>query len=341
MSTTSSSFSPLTRRGFLKTAALAGAALLCPAPARLWAAVPEAAFTETRLLMGTIVSISVASPSQDKAQDALGRAFARMAALEAIFTRHDSGAPLATLNARGALHDAPPELCALMLRAQRVGQLTSGCFDVTVTPVLELFRAHQNPAGRMRLDAADMAAALQLVDAASLHVGARDLSFQRQGMAATLDGIAKGHIVDCASQTLLDCGVTAHLINAGGDIRASGEKAPGRPWTVGVEHPARRGAVVQTLPLAGAIATSGSYEVYFDADRHYHHLINPASGVSPTRVNSVSVLAPTTVEADALATALAVMIPQDALRLARSLPGVECCILGADGLKMVSAGWPA
>lgn len=341
MSTPFSS-SILSRRDFLKGAAMTGVMVACQAPACLLASVPAEAITETHLLMNTFVTISVVTPSKDQATEALGRAFERITHLEAVFSRFDTASPLHVFNEKGRMEDAPQELAELLARAQRFGSLTGGAFDVTVTPVVDLYRTRQNPGGIMHLDLRDLAEARHLVHAPSLHVEGHHLRLDRQGMAVTLDGIAKGHIADVASETLAQCGVVHHLVNAGGDIRARGHKALSRPWMVAVDNPTRtRGASapVETLPLTEAIATSGSYEMYYDASRQYHHLVEPASGASPTRVRSVSVTAPTAMQADALATAFSVMIPQDALRLAHSLPGVQCCILGGDGLRMVSSGW--
>mgnify|MGYP002236425829 CR=1 FL=1 len=93
-------------------------------------------------------------------------------------------------------------------------------------------------------------------------------------MGITLDGIAKGYIADRVSAVLTSAGVKNHLVNAGGDIMASGHKSPGVPWRVAVQSttgPAYAGE----LSLSGkAIATSGSYEIYYDASRRHHHLIN-------------------------------------------------------------------
>lgn len=334
--------SRVSRRAFLK--GLAGVAVLCHAPARLLAAVASEAdvFTQSRLLMGTFVSISVAGADTGRAEEAVGRAFERMGALEAVLSRHDSRSPLSALNAHGRLEGAPEELRRLLERARRMGDVTGGAFDVTVTPILELFRAHQNPKGVMRLDARELAEARALVDAGALRLEGRLAILERQGMAVTLDGIAKGYIVDCAAQTLREHGVDSHLINAGGDIRAQGSKAPGKLWRVAVEDPAKRGRPVTALDMpamGGGIATSGGYEVFYDAARRHHHLIDPVSGGSPTQARSVSVTAPDALRADALATAFSVMAPHDALRLTRALPGVECCILNADGAVMLSEGW--
>lgn len=349
---TSTSFR-LTRRHVLKGAALAGAALVCHAPATLLAAPAsplgtDAApplHTQTRLLMGTFVSISVVHPHSAQAEEGLTRTFDEISRLENILSRHNSATPLAHLNASGRLLDAPVELIGVIDRAMRVHAVTDGAFDITVAPLLDIFRAHSNPQGRMRLDApglaSDLAAARELVSAASVHMAPDHVRLARSGMALTLDGIAKGYIVDRASAMLTALGLADHLVNAGGDIRASGLKAPGHPWRVAVEHPdsVRRGRVPATLNLTAAIATSGSYEVFYDASREHHHLIDPKAKASPRHLVSVSVTAPTTLEADALATALSVMDEGDALRLVRSLPGRECCLLAKNGSMLLSDGW--
>ena len=89
-----------------------------------------------------------------------------------------------------------------------------------------------------------------------------------------------------------------------------------------------------------ALATSGSYRMFYDASREHHHLVNPAAGQSPGDVVSVSVLGKNAQEADALATALAVMSPRAALELAESLPGRECLLIRARGRSLTSSGWP-
>ena len=339
----------LTRRHLLKGAALAGAALVCHSPASLLAAPASAAseevgavHTQTRLLMGTFVTLSVVHPSAAQAEEGMGRAFEEISRLENTLSRHKES-PLRQLNASGRLLDAPGELLGVLDRAMRVRSITNGAFDVTVAPVLDLFRAHSNPKGRLVLDPAELAAARELVCAEAVHRAPDHVRLGRSGMALTLDGIAKGYIVDCASTVLAAHGLSDHLVNAGGDIRASGRKAPGQLWRVGVEHPVAQarnaGRVATAVNLTAAIATSGSYEVFYDASHEHHHLIDPVAKASPQHTVSVTVTAPTAVEADALATALSVMDEGDALRLVRSLPGRECCLLAKNGAMLTSEGW--
>ncbi|MEG2172615.1 MAG: FAD:protein FMN transferase [Desulfovibrionaceae bacterium] len=340
------------RRRFLTTTALAGAGIVCawalPAPVLAHALTRNtntaAPVSETRVMLGTFVSISLAQCGSAQAQEGLAQAFAKIHELEGVFSRYDKASPLSVLNAQGSLHDSPPELSALVARAQSVARLTDKAFDPTVKPVVDLFKAHQNPQGQMRLDPADLDAARQLVGFARVRLDKHRIAFERSHMGITLDGIAKGHIIDRVSALLVQLGLPNHLINAGGDIIAWGEKSLGQPWTVAVENPLYKKnhgtAYPEVLNLRhGALATSGSYEIFYDASREHHHIIHPASGTSPSRVSSVSVLAPTATEADALATALSVMPPHDALRLVDTLPRRECCILGPHGLRMTSRGW--
>ncbi len=335
------------RRHFLRAALLSGGVLtaaslspvLLPLAARAASAVEP--LQQTRLFMGTVVTISVADADAGRAEAALERAFSRGRELADVFTRFDAASPVGTLNTRGALADAPPELPAVLDHARRVGELTGGALDVTVLPLLRLVDERRNPPGSLHLAEGELREALELVGAEHLEVGGGSLRFARSGMGLTLDGIAKGYIAECMSRELAAAGCPDHLVNAGGDMVARGRKAPGAPWRVAVEDPQKRGRYPQVvdLPAGGAIATSGGYEIFYDAARTHSHLVSPATGQSPA-LASVTVTAPDGLMADALATALSVMPPREALALADSLPGCACCLLRRDGLMRTSGRWP-
>ena len=327
--------STMTRRAFLGMAGVAGAGLWLGLPGTARADVTR----ETRVMLGTFVDVSLSGTSSMQASEALERAFAEAARLEKVFSRYDGGTPVSELNRAGTLRDCPPELTRLVNRSLFYGAVTGGGFDITVQPVVDLFRARRNPQGRLRLDEAELRAARELVGYKGLRVAAGRLSLVRSGMGVTLDGIAKGYIADRMSAVLTACGVENHLVNAGGDIASHGCKAPGMPWRVAVQSPSDRAAYCGTLSLSGgAVATSGGYEIYYDASRRHHHLVAPASGASPA-LGSVSVTAATAMEADALATAFSVLPPSEVLRLVRRMPGRECGIVAADGRRFASEGW--
>ena len=178
----------MTRRVFLGMAGVAGAGLWLGVPGLAQAAVSR----ETKVMLGTFVDVSVAGVSSMQASDALGLAFAEASRLERVFSRHDGGTPVSELNRAGRLRAAPAELVRVVNRSLFYGALTGGSFDVTVQPVIDLFRAHRNPSGELTLDDSELRAARALVGRRGLQVSGADLSFARSGMGITLDGIAKG-----------------------------------------------------------------------------------------------------------------------------------------------------
>ena len=312
------------RRDFLRWT-LAGSGLLLAGAASVLEPAPARAVTrlgapaqQTALFMGTMVSITVACPSSTQAHDAMDLAFAEGRRLEALLTRHDAAAPLGVLNSQGSLRDVPPELLNVWQRAHGICHLTGGAFDATVLPLVRLLESRSNPEGELELAESDLREALALVDTDAVYAGRDGMRLERQGMGLTLDGIAKGHIVDAMSAVLLRAGCENHLINAGGDILARGHKAPGVFWRVAVEDPEKRGHYPQVLELYNqAIATSGGYEMHYDAEGRHHHLLDPSTGRSPV-LGSMSVLAATCMQADALATGLSVLPAGEALTLAEA-----------------------
>lgn len=328
-----------TRRSFLKLCGMAGMGLsLAPV---LPAFAAETLLKETRFLMGTIVTVMVVSSEKDRARAAMDCAFAEMERVSGLLDHHAQGSPLHELNATGTLAHSPDELLQVVLAAQQYGVQSGHAFDMTVKPLLDLMQAHKNPSGEMRLDRADVTAALNLVEPEGVVVAKRRITLRRQGMGLTLDGIAKGFVVDRACAVLEEQGIRNALVNAGGDIRALGLRhAYGQEWVVAVEDPEKRFQYPARVALSNrAIATSGSYEMRFDSDSTYHHLVNPQTGACPQHALSVSVTAPSAMEADALATALCVVPPQTALAQIAKLPDRECLIVCRDGKVFSSAGW--
>jgi thiamine biosynthesis lipoprotein len=332
----------ISRRGFLRGMGLGSLWLALgnfatPAKAGDWT---RNLHDETRLLMDTIVRITVSHPSRDQAEQGIGLAFAEMERLISIFDRHRGGTAISILNSQGVLADAPPELLFVLDAAQDYNRLTKQAFDITVQPVLDLFARNANPKGHLHMDQAELDAALALVDMEQVRVQGDKINLGRTGMGLTLDGIAKGYIVDQTAKTLENHGLYNYVINAGGDIRVNGEKGPGKAWTVAVEDPAKTGNDPAVINMrSGAIATSGVYERYFDKDRRHNHLLLPTTGQSPLDRLSVTVKAPTTMQADVLGTALAIMPQTDGLRLIDSIPDCACLIVDMSGQTRVSANW--
>ena len=297
--------------------------------------------SQFRPAMGTLVSVCALHSSITQAEEAIGRAFEEMDRLIGLFNRYDEASAISCLNQESVLSGAPPEVCRVLEEALRFHRLSHGAFDVSVKPLVDLFRGcpiDQEPSDPPHRE---LLAAMSLVGSQQIELSDRDIRFRRPGMGITLDGIAKGYIVDQMAAVLDRQAVNNYLINAGGDIRTSGTKERGQPWTIAVQDPDKRGRFPDVIRVGnGAVATSGSYEIYFDRDRSFHHIVNSKTGRSPARSVSVSVIAPTAIVADALATSVFVMDPTESVRWIETLPGCECLILPREATQVLqSGGW--
>ena len=308
--------------------------------------------SSTRLAMGTFVTVTSVHESRSQAEDAIGRAFEEMDRLIAVFNRYDSSTPLSVLNDQGTLAGPPPELLEVVGQSLDFGRISHGAFDITVKPVVDLLSAGlnvespaagssaKNALSKELPSAVGIDDALDLVGSDKIEMSQRRLGFRQSGMGITLDGIAKGYIVDRISDVLMSGGIERHLINAGGDIRTRGARRDGTPWSVAVQDPDKKGNFPDVIQLTdGAVATSGSYEVYYDKDRISHHIIDPSNGSSPHHNVSVSVRAGSVMAADALSTAVFVLRPTAGIGLVDTQPDGSCLIIDTQSKQHLSRGW--
>lgn len=213
--------------------------------------------------------------------------------------------------------------------AQEAYELTDGAFDPTVMPLVNLwgfgpeFRGADIPAA----DA--IAAALEEVDFAAFRFAAEPPQITKlHPLTLDYSAIAKGYAVDEIARLLEDLGYTNYLVDVGGEVLLSGEKAPGVEWRIGLEAPQEGPReIFQAIGNAGqrlAIAASGDYRNYFDYDgQRYSHEIDPTTGWPVTHdLVSVTVLHPSAAMADALATAMMILGEERSMALAagRELP---------------------
>jgi thiamine biosynthesis lipoprotein len=216
------------RRSFLKLSGLLGLGIASAATLPVAA---EAVFfnkqtmkvSKTRLAMGTFVSMTLMHPSKEQAEEAMEASFSEIDRLSGLLSRYDHASAIYDLNTKGHLKDLPPEVARVVASSLDYHQLTGGCFDVTVKPVVDLFQQKLGGEKKVWPTETEIKDLLKLVDARNIDLKEKCLSFKTPGMGITLDGIAKGFIVDRASEVLSSRGIRNHLINAGGDIRTRGD----------------------------------------------------------------------------------------------------------------------
>jgi thiamine biosynthesis lipoprotein len=147
-------------------------------------------------------------------------------------------------------------------------------------------------------------------------------------MSITLDGIAKGYIIDQAVGVLRERGADQVLVDAGGDMASVGDGLWGDGWRVAIQNPRDPGRHIGVLRLQGeCVATSGDYFQSFTQDRRFHHILDPRTGAPADMVSSVTIVTPTAMSADALSTAIFVLGPEQGFTLLSQLDGVEGVVM--------------
>lgn len=265
-----------------------------------------------RTLMGTSVSVVALAEDREAAGIAIEAAFARMATVAAELTRFDPASPLARLNRDGQLHAVPPHLHAVLREALALSAQTQGAFDASVLPVLRSYEAlrgidHLDAAADARIERHE-----SLVDYRAIHVDALGIRLGAPGMAITLDGIAKGYVVDQGVAALKAHGIEYGIVDAGGDVHAFSGSDPQRHWNVGIVDPQDTGRVAAVVQVRNAaLSTSGNYRIFFSADRRLFHIVDPRTGFSPQGYSSMTMLAERSVLADGMSTAaFSLALPQ-------------------------------
>jgi FAD:protein FMN transferase len=330
-----------TRRQALKITAVAGVSLAFGGTAvsgllRL-ARLKQVRATRTR--MGTRVTVTVVHPDEGAARSMVDAAFAEMERLEDILSRHRRGTALDRLNRDGSLEGAPEELLTVLRASQEFSALSSGAFDSTVEPVLALYEADVWGSGRLPA-AEEVQAALALVDYRQVEIDGHDVRLGRPGMAITLDGIAKGFIVDRTVAVLTEAGAERVMVEAAGDVASSGTDAELDGWRLAIQDPRDASGVLGIVRMdGGGMATSGDYIESFTDDRTLHHILDPRTGRSPGAVSGATVIAPSAMTADALSTTVLVLGPERGLALVEKLDGVEGLVVTKTGEILTSSGF--
>jgi len=331
----------LSRRAFLRyVAALGVGATLTGVARNLIRRIDEDLYEtrQTRYLMGTFVSISVMSSNTEMADLAINSAFDEIVRLEGLMSRYKHDSQISRLNRDGTLEGANPEIIHVLRKARYYSDISGGAFDVTVKPILDLYINCFGAEGRPPTES-EIGEALELVDYKNVAMNQKSVWFKKQGMGVTLDGIAKGYIVDRAVSILKEHGVEHALINAGGDIRTGGKEG-GKAWRIAIRNPRDRKGYIGIIGINnGSVATSGDYEIYFNKDKRFHHIVNPKTGYSALDNASVTVLAKDAADADALATTMFVLCPEEGMRLIERLGDIECLIVTQDETALKSRGF--
>jgi len=286
-----------------------------------------------RTEMGMEFRIVLYAGTTNAATLAATEAFDRIHALNMIFSDYEEDSELSRLSrssGTGRAVPVSPELWEVLERSQELAVRTGGAFDVTVGPYVSLWRRarrrHELPRpGLMAIERERVGYAKLLLDP-----NGRTALLEVPRMRLDLGGIAKGYAMDEALKVLARHGISSALVTGGGDM-ALGEPPPDRAgWQIMLASLDTEDAppVENVLLARCSVATSGDlYQFVVIDGRRYSHIVDPRTGVGLTDRSLVTVIAPDSMTADSLATAVSVLGPDEGLALVAEYAGTAVRLL--------------
>ncbi|MEP7247394.1 MAG: FAD:protein FMN transferase [Gammaproteobacteria bacterium] len=290
-------------------------------------------------IMGVNIDVELWHDDPVKGSAAIDAVMDEMRRIDRLMSHYKPESELSQINARAFREPVvvDQELFDLIKESTHFSEITDGAFDITYASVGYLYdyRKHVKPTE------AQIDAALPSVNWHNLLLNAKDHSvrFEHVGMRIDLGGIAKGYAVDKSIALLQARGVQHAVVTAGGDTRIIGDRF-GRPWIVGIRHPDDPSKVITRIPLVDtAMSTSGDYEHYFDEKGvRYHHIIDPKTGHSASKVRSATILGPTAMQTDGLSKTAFVLGADKALEIIERLPDFDAVFVRPDGKVLYTKG---
>ena len=262
-------------------------------------------FTEGRILLGTQVNISILCENEKTASAVFDAVFAEISRLEKLFSPYIADSDVSRLN-RGEKFKVSPETYEIILRSLEISKETEGSFDITFASAADLWKIR----GKEFVPPSDSEIKNSLNFTGYAHVLCTPegvISFNKKGMKIGLGGIAKGYVAEKICAMISGMGVSASVVEAGGDCYMDGEIDGG--WPVLIRSP-RGGGIAASMRLSGgkSVVTSGDYERFTEYNgKRYSHIINPLTAMPAEGLISVTVIAGKGADADAYATAMSVM----------------------------------
>lgn len=291
-------------------------------------------------IMGTRITVELWADDKDKGDRAIDAVLDEMRHIDDSMSTYKPTSEVSQVNAKAADGPMPitKELFDLLTTSKEYSVLTDGAFDITYASVGYLYDFRK----RVRPNETQITKALPAVDYRHvlLDPKSQTVQFSQKGVRIDLGGIAKGYSVDRGIDVLKALGFTRAYVSAGGDSRIIGDRF-GKPWMVGIRDP-RKGSddVITRIPLVdAAISTSGDYERYFEEDGvRYHHIIDPHTGHSASKVRSATIIGPAAIRTDGLSKTAFVLGPDLAMEIYNRIDDIDAIIVKLDGTVIHSKG---
>jgi len=288
--------------------------------------------------MGTFGRAVAVAMRRDTAKKCVEAAMEQVRNVDALMSDYKGDSEISRVNrqAFGSAVKVSAATYEVLERSVELSQMTDGAFDITVGPLVDLWRsaaeANTMPNG------AELAVARAKVGYEKLTLDPNEMSvrFGVEGMRVDLGAIAKGYSIDKAIEAMQKLGAIGGMVDVGGDIRCFGASPNGKnSWMIGVQDPRKAkawlgtGQPVLVLKLtSAAVATSGDYRRYVTIrGKRHSHVIDRKTGDGSNKLDSVTIIGENATKADGLATAVSVMGAEKGLSLIEGIPHTEAILI--------------
>lgn len=307
---------------------------------------PVEADSGYRVVMGTITHIIAVAPNQRTANKSIEAASGQFRNIEILMSYHKDDSELAKINHNA--YKSPVKISLqtfdVIQKSIEFSKLSDGAFDVTVGPLVDLWKSAGESNSVPTQTQLDEARSKVGYEKLILDANEKTIQFSVEGMKIDLGGIAKGYAVDKAVEAMKNCGSTGGMVDVGGNIRCFGTPPKGKThWLIGLQDPNKADSDIDILAQAGiqtsepllilqltndAVATSGHYRRFaLIHGKKFSHIINRQTGISTEGLSSVTIISKNAIDADALATAVSVMGPEKGLALIETIPQTEAILI--------------
>ncbi len=291
-----------------------------------------------REVMGTFARIVAVAADSNTDKGCIEAAFAEIERVDRLMSKYKSDSEISELNRDGfgRAVKVSKSTYEVLQRSIEFSELTSGTFDVTVGPLVDLWHSAED-ANSIPADAELKQIRSRVgYDKLILDANEESIRFAVEGMEVDLGGIAKGYAIDKAVEAMQKGGAVGGMVDIGGEIRCFG-LPPGsqNKWRIGLQDPDKAkdgfdaGTPLLVLNLTDvAVATSGHYRRFVTiGGKRYSHIVDPENGHSSESLASVTIICPSATDADALSTAVTVMGKEKGLALIETIPQTEAILI--------------
>jgi thiamine biosynthesis lipoprotein len=291
-----------------------------------------------RLVMGTFARVIIIANDKETAQTCAKNAFEEIDKVDNLMSAYKEDSEISLVNKEAFQKEIPvsESTYEVLQKSVEFGKLTDGAFDITLGPLIALFRNEKETQIASTQEEIEQTQSKVGYEKLILNEQNRTVKFDIDGMKLDLGGIAKGYAIDKAFEAIKKSGALGAMVDIGGDVRCFGQPSKGKEnWVIGIQNPDLKenttsSIILKLKILEGAITTSGDYQQFAVIDgKRQSHIIDRQTGSGAEGPSSVTIITDNATDADALATAVSVMGIEKGLALIEKLPNTEAILLSS------------